>query len=159
MDGSDRLDQILTGEALEKIARGAVPQGGIHEVIIVKGGQNDHLHMRKAFFDFPGAQNPVDPGHADIQNRHIHRHLTNERQSLGSILGCGTDMDVRFAFQHDFQRLPDHGLVVCKDHIHSRYSPFVNGIRASVRKPSDPSKSSVPCREETFSSICVRPYP
>ena len=130
---------------LHEESGGTGPQALEHILVVLKGGQDDHVNGGESGIggDQPGGLHAVEFRHSDIHEQHVGTSLLREVDRFEPVAGLSDDRYVLFAGQESREPAADQGLVVCEgDPDHPRRS-----LRGSLARPRKPPRS--PGRQTT----------
>jgi hypothetical protein len=118
--GLHGLHEIVHRRHLERAER----------VLVVRGREHDGRQALGA----GGHLDPVEAGHAHVEEHHVRRELRDPRQRVHAVHGLAAHLDARDALQHSPQATPGGRLVVHHEDPHAP-SGGSTGIETRTRQP------------------------
>lgn len=89
-DDANGLDDLRAGRALEDVAGGARPHGGVEAAVVVAHGEHEHRTGEAVTQDAAGGLDAVDAGHLQIHQHDIGMERCGRGDHLVSV-GCLAD--------------------------------------------------------------------
>ncbi len=107
---------------------GAGLERAVDVFVVIEGRDHDDRErvVDAGAGELPGGLDPVEVGHADVEQAHDRRQLTGERDGVEAVGGLPDDLDVGLSVEDHGKTGPDDLLVVSDEHTdgHVLHRPF-----------------------------------